>query len=368
MKNWSAWIQLPAFLLYAVLLSAGFSVDSIAQSSTIASSARQTTRLPKENVPAVWPYPNVPPPKMFEPHPDAKPDPGMNRVDYWRKLCKLEAGEFVFRTVKDVEGIYLVRPRFISDVTFDFDSPLLFDRYAPENPAGWSDLEISYSLLISLLGTPGEKLLYQRVEMPHYSVEQLRQWVPLYGRSGQVLNPQFLVQQKEQFYNAKLSDMNQYEHFDWRDIMIRRGGSGPFMRYSHSGEPLVDVEGEKKYGKYQKGVMTRRTTFHPVVEERVETIRSRYGIFWRGIDRPNDRQMGIGGGEVLLLDLQTNEILAVKRSFVLGAENWQGRDIYWRTQAICPRYQDKKGGPTALSPFIYKVLDPSGVTNAQVNK
>ena len=366
MKNWSAWIQLPAFLLYAVLLSAGFSVDLIAQTSTTASSARQTTRLPKENVPAVWPYPNVPPPKMFEPHPDAKPDPGMNRVDYWRKLCKLEAGEFVFRTVKDVEGIYLVRPQFISDVIFDFDSPLLFDRYAPENPTAWSDLAIRYSLLISSLGSPGETLLYQRVEMPHYSVEQLRQWVPLYGRSGQVLNPQFLVQQKEQFYSAKLSDMNRYAHFDWRDIMIRRGGSGPFMRYSHSGEPLVDVEGEKKYGKYQKGVMTRRTAFHPVVEERVETIRSRYGIFWRGIDRPNDRQMGIGGGEVLLLDLQTNEILAVKRSFVLGAENWLGHDIYWVSKATCPIYPDKKGGPVPLAPFIRKVLEPASFSAEKV--
>ena len=366
MKNWSAWIQLPAFLLYAVLLSAGFSVDLIAQTSTTASSARQTTRLPKENVPAVWPYPNVPPPKMFEPHPDAKPDPGMNRVDYWRKLCKLEAGEFVFRTVKDVEGIYLVRPRFMNDSIYGPESAVLFDRYAPEDPAGWSDAPIEYSHFIGNLGSPGDRILFKVVELPYYSIEELRQWVPLYGRSGQVLNPQFLVQQKEQFYNAKLSEMHRYEHFDWRDIMIRRGGSGRFLRYSHSGEPLVDVDGERKYGKYQKGVMTRRTTFHPVVEERVETIRSRYGIYWRGIDRPNDRQMGIGGGEVLLLDLQTNEILAVKRSFVLGAENWLGHDIYWVSKATCPIYPDKKGGPVPLAPFIRKVLEPASFSAEKV--
>ena len=36
---------------------------------------------------------------------------GMKPKEYWEALCKAEAGEFVYRTVKDVEGFLLVRPR-----------------------------------------------------------------------------------------------------------------------------------------------------------------------------------------------------------------------------------------------------------------
>src|SRR6185503_18165593 len=36
---------------------------------------------------------------------------GMNSREYWEALCKAEAGEFVYKTVKDVEGFLLVRPR-----------------------------------------------------------------------------------------------------------------------------------------------------------------------------------------------------------------------------------------------------------------
>ena len=33
---------------------------------------------------------------------------------------------------------------------------------------------------------------------------------------------------------------------------------------------------------------------------------------WRGITRPHDREMGIAGGELIVLDLQTNEVLGVQ--------------------------------------------------------
>ena len=36
---------------------------------------------------------------------------GMKPKEYWEALCKAEAGEFVYRAVKDVEGFLLVRPR-----------------------------------------------------------------------------------------------------------------------------------------------------------------------------------------------------------------------------------------------------------------
>ena len=43
----------------------------------------------------------------------------------------------------------------------------------------------------------------------------------------------------------------------------------------------------------------------PLVEERVAQLKSRYGFTWRGIERsPQDRELGIGGGELIVLDLR----------------------------------------------------------------
>lgn len=52
--------------------------------------------VPRERLPYFWPYPEVPAPKWPEPHPDAKPDRGMSRIEYFNKLCRLEAGEFIY--------------------------------------------------------------------------------------------------------------------------------------------------------------------------------------------------------------------------------------------------------------------------------
>ena len=37
--------------------------------------------------------------------------PGMTPQDYFDHLCKTEAGEFIYKTVANVEGLFLMRPR-----------------------------------------------------------------------------------------------------------------------------------------------------------------------------------------------------------------------------------------------------------------
>ena len=37
--------------------------------------------------------------------------PGMTSQEYFDHLCKTEAGEFIYKTVENVEGIYMMRPR-----------------------------------------------------------------------------------------------------------------------------------------------------------------------------------------------------------------------------------------------------------------
>jgi hypothetical protein len=53
-----------------------------------------------------------------------------------------------------------------------------------------------------------------------------------------------------------------------------------------------------------------------VAEAEVSKKKSRYSYTWRGIPRPHDREFGIAGGELILLDLETNEVLAVRRGYI----------------------------------------------------
>lgn len=59
--------------------------------------------------------------------------------------------------------------------------------------------------------------------------------------------------------------------------------------------------------------------------------RARYGVTWRGVKRPNDREMGIAGGELIVLDLETNEVLGVRRGYALYRGTWE-------MTPLCPHY------------------------------
>lgn len=66
--------------------------------------------------------------------------------------------------------------------------------------------------------------------------------------------------------------------------------------------------------------------------------------------------MGISGGEILVLDLRTNEILGVQRGFVLAAEPRDKSTIQWRTLAVCPDADAIGNEPTL---FVRRVLKTS---------
>src|SRR6185436_663743 len=54
---------------------------------------------------------------------------GMTPEQYFDHLCKTEAGEFIYETVENVEGLYQMRPRTI--VTYESNH-----LFAPEDPYG----------------------------------------------------------------------------------------------------------------------------------------------------------------------------------------------------------------------------------------
>ena len=63
--------------------------------------------------------------------------PGMTSEQYFDHLCKAEAGEFIYKTVENVEGLYMMRPR--QEATDDELEHL----YALEDPYGHTNHEVT---------------------------------------------------------------------------------------------------------------------------------------------------------------------------------------------------------------------------------
>jgi hypothetical protein len=64
---------------------------------------------------------------------------GMSGREYFAALCKAEAGEFIYKTVENVEGIYQIRPRVPQE-----SNPELMDRYVMEDPYGHTGWEAAF--------------------------------------------------------------------------------------------------------------------------------------------------------------------------------------------------------------------------------
>lgn len=211
--------------------------------------------------------------------------PGMMPQEYFEHLCKTEAGEFIYKTVENVEGLYMMRPQ--KEAT-DYELEHL---YALEDPYGATDDPSPQDYFIQ----------------------------PPYGVYDFAEEPGRLVTQSSPRY--------------------RRYVRGP-------------EKDSKKDFVYMKGMHSERVPY-VVQAEDSERLKSRYGYTWRGITRPHDRDMGIAGRELIVMDVQGNEVLAVRRSFIRsgGVRNMTG--IWWLNGQICP-----KKNPLTTSQFIQKVLKP----------
>lgn len=211
-------------------------------------------KLRRREAPEYWPHANVVPPKL----PDAPNPPvykmWMTAKGYFEALCKAEAGEFIFRTIDNVESVYQVRPRRSASAA------ALRDRYVMEDPYGYTDAEARTPATIFL----GPKK-YRYFEVPT-------------GRSG---SAGFVVR----FYG--------YDDRDPKSL-------------------------KKEYD---------------------SKLKSRYGYTWREIKRPKDREHAIVGGELIVLDLQTNEILGIRRGFIISGKVPNVKSgIQWEIGAVCPAF------------------------------
>ena len=217
--------------------------------------------------------------------------PGMTSQEYFDHLCKTEAGEFIYKTVDKVEGIFQMRPRKEAS---DYE---LQDLYALEDPYG-SVTDEAYKPQDSYVQPALGK--YQFLEVPLAKATM----------SGE--GPQYRIYFRDQ--NAHPSKRYQ--------TMIE--GQGVFVPYI-------------------------------VAEADVSTLRSRYGYTWRGVKRPHDRELGIASGELIVIDLQANEVLAVRRGFIRSGDVRNTRTgIWWLGGHVCPKLGSKRAHI-----FIKEVLKPA---------
>jgi hypothetical protein len=213
---------------------------------------------------------------------------GMTPEQYFEHLCKTEAGEFIYKTVENVEGLYMMRPRRRAT---DYELEHL---YALEDPYGHTTDE---SYLVQDTYVQPATGRYQFLEMP---------------------------------LSKSTSEGEQYRRY-YRD------------ENAHPGR------------KYQTAI-NGQGVFVPyiVAETTVSDIKSRYGYTWRGINRPHDRELGISGGELIVLDLKTKEVLAVRRGYMrTGFVRNNLTGVWWLTGPSCPNR-----GTKLTFKFIQEVLKP----------
>ncbi|TKS63674.1 MAG: hypothetical protein EWM73_01202 [Nitrospira sp.] len=216
--------------------------------------------------------------------------PGMTSQEYFDHLCKTEAGEFIYKTVENVEGLYMMRPR--KEATDDELSHL----YTLEDP---------YGHVLGVSRRPEE-----------YFVQ------PAIGKY------KFLELPPEP--NKVPTDRAKYRRF-YRDPTAHPG---------------------REYATAIDGRFVRVP--YIVASETPDIRKSLYGFTWRGITRPHDQELGIRGGELIILDLQTNEALAVRRGFIRSGNvrnNMTG--FWWLTGQVCPG-----AGGKMDHLFIKEVLKP----------
>ena len=213
--------------------------------------------------------------------------PGMTSQEYFDHLCKTEAGEFIYKTVENVEGLYLMRPRKRAT---DYEMEHLYGLEAP----------------------------YVEVHGEYYSPEE-------YFVQPHMGKYQFL-----EVPAAKSQDASSYRRY------YRDGNAHPGMQYQTA------INGKAVFVPYV------------VAEVQTDTLKSKHGVTWRGITRPHDRELGIAGSELIVLNLETNEILAVRRGYKRtgGVRNLTG--IWWLAGQTCPKLSER---PDHW--FIKDVLKPA---------
>lgn len=138
---------------------------------------------------------------------------------------------------------------------------------------------------------------------------------------------------------------------DARELLVRRGG------YAFIEERSPGPISSSAYRRYIAKYVDNKKT---LLEEATTTVNSQFGYVWRGITRPHDRELGIAGGELIVLNVHNNEVLAVRRGFIRSGDvRNKLTGVWWLGGHACPK---GKKGRTDFYTFdlLREVLKPAG--------
>ena len=187
--------------------------------------------------------------KLPPPHdkPKVEYKNGMSAEAYFKELCEKEAGEWIFKTVEGVDGVFQGR------------------RLEPYS-TGYSDLVFYTRELTGVLSERMEDYLVQ----------------PNHGR---------------------------YNYLEIPSDKVQKGGQ-KFTRY---------FRGTEVAGHYKVGTRKNKQSVHVpyiVNKEQTDSLKSSYGYTWRQIEDKDAMENGIAGGELIIYEKASNEVLAFRRFFV----------------------------------------------------
>jgi hypothetical protein len=191
-------------------------------------------------------------------------------VDYFEHLCKTEGKDYIYSKAKDVDTVAQLRsfevplvslsdpnygPQYYRFSIFALESPLFFNENVANTIAG-------------KLAPYGNKKLD---EVSHDIIRSF------YG--GFYMNYQIKFNNNEMFSYKK--DYGMLEQMHVKGLVV------------------TDLDRKKAESVQQ-----------------LDKITARYGFTWKGFNRPKDRDYGIAGGDLIIIDLEKNEIMAIQRSFI----------------------------------------------------
>src|SRR3954465_9806375 len=198
--------------------------------------------------------------------------PGMTSGEYFKALCDAEAGEFVLQTAENVDGIYEMRPGA------DPGDYGLMHLYANEGPTG--DQMGDFGVYI------GQSLVQPNAGRYEF-VETIR-------------------------VKENVPDQKHYIRY-YRDASANPGKT-------------ISTRDAKGNWKQVPNVLAQKS---------VDTLKSKYGYTWRGITRTKDRELGIAGGEIIIIDLSTDEVLGFRRIFRRTGTSTGRTNVWWLTAQNC---------------------------------
>jgi hypothetical protein len=224
-----------------------------------------------------------------------------NRLDrataHFEMRCK-SAGEFVKRTVENVEGVVWMKWRDKRGVNDRFDQFKLFDPFG-------RDCE-------------QEGCIEQLLMLPDQG-----------GRFGRE------VQQRRARYQwVEAVDPADGKIYRYSGVMKPVPSWTPAAIEAHRKSTGKDIEDYSYWFKTDRQL--------------VERFEARYGITWDDISTTDDREHWIAGGSLKVIDLQTNEVIAERIGYMMdrGLGSQAGFRIPWSLaqQYACPAF--RQIGPT----------------------